>query len=68
MSLSSKSERDGGLDFSSVFDVSLDMLCIRDLQGRFVRLNRAWERALGYTVESSRAPPSCRSSIPKTSP
>lgn len=34
----------------SLFDVSLDMLCIRDMQGRFVKLNRAWETTLGYPV------------------
>ena len=39
-----------GLDVSSLFDVSLDMLCIRDMQGRFVKLNRAWETTLGYSV------------------
>ena len=33
------------------------MLCIRDLQGRFVRVNRAWERALGYTVDELEGAP-----------
>ena len=37
-------------DMASFFDVSLDMLCIRDLSGRFVRLNRAWETVLGYPL------------------
>jgi len=35
----------------SFFDLSLDMLCIRDNEYRFVRANRAWETALGYTPE-----------------
>ncbi len=36
---------------TTLFDVSLDMLFIRDLAGASVRLNKAWERTLGYTVE-----------------
>ncbi|MFI4965350.1 MAG: PAS domain S-box protein [Caulobacterales bacterium] len=33
------------------FDVSLDMLCIRDRDGRFVKVNKAWEASLGYRPE-----------------
>jgi diguanylate cyclase (GGDEF)-like protein/PAS domain S-box-containing protein len=33
------------------FTMSFDLLCIADLEGRFVRLNPAWEKALGYPVE-----------------
>ncbi len=33
------------------FDVSLDMLCIRDLEGRIVRVSRSWETTLGYAPE-----------------
>ncbi|MEO5348015.1 MAG: PAS domain S-box protein [Magnetococcus sp. YQC-9] len=32
------------------FTLSLDLLCIADMQGRFVRLNRAWETVLGYPL------------------
>ncbi len=38
-------------DLSAFFDVSLDMLCIRDMQGRFVKASPSWERTLGWTVE-----------------
>ena len=31
------------------FDLSIDMLCVLDFSGRFVRLNAAWEKVLGYT-------------------
>lgn len=31
------------------FSVNLDMLCIADTDGRFHRVNVAWERTLGYT-------------------
>ena len=38
-------------DLATFFEVSLDLLCIRDLEGRFVRLSRSWEPVLGYTLE-----------------
>lgn len=31
------------------FSINMDLLCIADLQGRFVRVNPAWEELLGYT-------------------
>jgi PAS domain S-box-containing protein len=33
------------------FSVNLDLLCIADTDGYFRRLNIAWERTLGYTLE-----------------
>jgi two-component system sensor histidine kinase/response regulator len=30
------------------FDTCLEMLCVADLEGRFVRVNEAWGRLLGY--------------------
>src|SRR5690242_4837433 len=38
------------LDFQAFFDVSLDMLCIRDRAGRFVKVNEAWTTSLGYST------------------
>ena len=43
--------RETARNLSTFFDVSLDMLCIRDLEGRFVKVSRAWETVLGYPVE-----------------
>ncbi|MBV8553476.1 MAG: response regulator [Acidobacteriaceae bacterium] len=39
------------------FTMSLDMLCIADFEGRFRRLNPAWEQTLGFTVEELCAHP-----------
>jgi len=44
-------ERETARDLTTFFDVSLDMLCIRDRNLRFVKVNRAWESVLGYSVE-----------------
>ena len=33
------------------FHVSIDMLCCLDFTGYFKRLNPAWERALGFTIQ-----------------
>jgi PAS domain S-box-containing protein len=34
-----------------IFDVSLDLLCVADVDGYFRRVNPAFERTLGYTSE-----------------
>ena len=39
------------------FAVSIDMLCFLDFNGHFRRLNPAWERTLGFTVEELTARP-----------
>jgi len=39
-----------GLDVSAFFDVSLDMLCIRAMDGRLAKLSRSWEGVLGYPL------------------
>ncbi|MBF0158238.1 MAG: response regulator [Magnetococcales bacterium] len=33
------------------FSLSLDLLCIADTQGHFLRLNQAWQHTLGYPVQ-----------------
>ncbi|HUF51163.1 MAG TPA: PAS domain S-box protein [Longimicrobiales bacterium] len=39
------------------FTISLDLLCQLDYNGYFKRLNPAWERTLGYTLEELQARP-----------
>jgi len=49
------SERARELD--QFFTLSLDMLCIADMEGRFVRVNKAFEDTLGYPLEEIRDRP-----------
>lgn len=39
------------------FQLSIDMLCVLGFNGYFRRLNRAWERTLGFTVEELKSKP-----------
>ncbi|HEX7943102.1 MAG TPA: ATP-binding protein [Phenylobacterium sp.] len=48
---------DAAGDLSMFFDVSLDMLCIRDMAGRLVKVSAAWESVLGYTVDELQGRP-----------
>jgi len=45
-------------ELESFFAVSLDMFCFLDANGYFKRLNRAWERTLGFTREELMSRPS----------
>jgi PAS domain S-box-containing protein len=48
--MNSASDKSGADNLSAFFDVSLDLLCIRDMNGRFVKANRSWETVLGYPM------------------
>jgi PAS domain S-box-containing protein len=44
-------------ELENFFNLSLDLLCITDQDGRFLKVNRAWESILGYgwqTLSSTR--------------
>ncbi|ADG09539.1 hybrid sensor histidine kinase/response regulator [Caulobacter segnis] len=49
--LSAEQAMETARNLSSFFDVSADLLCIRDMEGRFVKVNQAWETVLGHPVE-----------------
>ncbi len=38
-------------ELEAFFTVALDLLCIADTEGRFLKVNREWERVLGYRAE-----------------
>ena len=48
---------DPGADLSTFFDVSLDLLVIRELDGRVARVSSSWHTALGYTPEDMQGVP-----------
>ena len=37
--------------FDRFFEVSIDMRCVLSFNGYFTKVNPAWERTLGFTVE-----------------
>ncbi|ERP30866.1 PAS domain-containing protein [Chitinivibrio alkaliphilus] len=38
-------------ELESFFSVNLDLLCIADMEGNFIKTNEAWSRILGYSTE-----------------
>ncbi len=48
---------DNALSFERLFDLALDLLCIADTEGRFRRVNPAFERVLGWTPEQLTSQP-----------
>jgi PAS domain S-box-containing protein len=38
-------------EFEDFFNVTLDLLCIADNEGHFLKLNKIWESVLGYPLE-----------------
>ena len=55
--LSAQQALETAQNLSSFFDVSADLMCIRDMEGRFVQVNRAWETVLGYPPETLQGTP-----------
>jgi PAS domain S-box-containing protein len=41
-------------DFEARFAATPELLCVRDLRGKFVRLSGAWTQVLGYPIEQLR--------------
>jgi len=44
-------------DLDTLFRLSRDLICVATLDGRFVRLNPAWERTLGHPLASMEGQP-----------
>lgn len=38
-------------ELQNFFSVNLDLLCIADIDGKFLKLNKEWENVLGYPIE-----------------
>jgi PAS domain S-box-containing protein len=55
--LAASHTRESGKDLERLFTLSLDLLCIAGFDGHFKRLNPAWARTLGYSLEELLAKP-----------
>jgi|GEM_PF-4865179 len=38
-------------EYENFFNVNLDLLCIANTEGKFLKINKAWENLLGYAIE-----------------
>ena len=38
------------IELETFFNVSLDLMCISDFSGKFIRVNQAWESVMGYAI------------------
>ncbi|HTQ80843.1 MAG TPA: PAS domain S-box protein, partial [Thermoanaerobaculia bacterium] len=45
------------VDHDHFFDLSLDLLVVASFDGRFLQLNPAWERELGFSIDELKARP-----------
>jgi PAS domain S-box-containing protein len=45
-----RARREASEELERYFSLALDLMCIANVDGRFVRLNPAWEGVLGYSV------------------
>lgn len=48
-------EKNKSAELENFFNINLDLLCIADLQGNFIKVNKEWERMLGYKAEELQA-------------
>lgn len=39
------------LEIEGFFNVNIDLLCVADVEGRFIKVNKAFEQVLGYPIE-----------------
>ncbi len=44
-------KKDRTFEFDTFFDIQPDLLCIGTLHGILIRVNKAWEKTLGYKVD-----------------
>jgi len=42
-------ENNINIEIEKIFTISLDMLCLVDMEGKFIQLNQQWEKVTGYS-------------------
>ncbi|HPN52747.1 MAG TPA: PAS domain S-box protein [Anaerolineaceae bacterium] len=56
-SLAEEALRESEQQLENFFSVNLDLLCIANFQGYFIKLNRYWENILGFSIDELLATP-----------
>lgn len=44
-------------DYTAIFDRGSDLVCVRDMAGRFIELSPSWTTALGFTLDELKGAP-----------
>ena len=44
-------QKEASEELERFFSINLDLLCIADMDGNFIKINKAWETILGFKVE-----------------
>jgi PAS domain S-box-containing protein len=51
LTISSNGDNKNRNNFEGFFNLAIDLLCIADIHGNFIKVNKSWENVLGYSLE-----------------
>ncbi len=44
-------EKELSIELETFFSLNLDLLCITDMSGKFIKVNKEWQNVLGYSID-----------------